>query len=186
MEDLAIIELYFARSEAAISETDKKYGKFCFSISSNILHHRLDAEESVNDTFLQAWYSIPPARPNSLSAYLAKIVRNISLNRVKANSAQKRGSGEYALIYEELAGVIGASETADDVIDSIVVRDLLNAWLATLTDEQRMVFVGRYWYCDRVSTIASKMDLSVSKTKMLLFRLRNDLKAYLEKRGIDL
>lgn len=105
---------------------------------------------------------------------------------MKANSAQKRGSGEYALIYEELAGVIGASETADDVIDSIVVRDLLNAWLATLTDEQRMVFVGRYWYRDRVSTIASKMDLSISKTKMLLFRLRNDSKAYLEKRGIDL
>lgn len=186
MDDREIITLYFKRVESAITETAKKYGKYCFSISNNILRNCQDAEESVNDTYLQTWNSIPPTNPNSLSAYLAKIVRNISLNRIKAQKTQKRGSGEYELAYEELAGIISSPQSVEDMIDEISLRDLINGWLDTLSPEQRMVFVGRYWYFDSISTISAKMDFSVSKTKMLLLRLRNDLKEYLESEGVHL
>lgn len=172
--------------ESAITETAKKYGKYCFSISNNILRNRQDAEESVNDTYLQTWNSIPPTNPNSLSAYLAKIVRHISLNRIKAQKTHKRGSGEYELAYEELAGIISSPQSVEDMIDEISLRDLINGWLDTLSPEQRMVFVGIYWYFDSISTISAKMDFSVSKTKMLLLRLRNDLKEYLESEGVHL
>lgn len=186
MDDRDIIALYFKRLESAITETAKKYGKYCFSISNNILRNRQDAEESVNDTYLQTWNSIPPTKPNCLSAYLAKIVRNISLNRIKASKTQKRGSGEYELAYDELAGIISSPQTVEDLIDEISLRDLINRWLESLSPEQRMVFVGRYWYFDSVTTISSKMDFSVSKTKMLLLRLRNELKEYLESEGVHL
>ena len=186
MDDRDIIALYFKRLESAITETAKKYGKYCFSISNNILRNRQDAEESVNDTYLQTWNSIPPTKPNCLSAYLAKIVRNISLNRIKANKTQKRGSGEYELAYDELAGIISSPQSVEDMIDAISLRDLINRWLDTLSPEQRMVFVGRYWYFDSVATISTKMDFSVSKTKMLLLRLRNELKEYLESEGVHL
>ena len=180
MDDLDIIALYFRREESAITETAKKYGKYCFSISNNILCNHQDAEESVNDTYLQTWNSIPPTKPNCLSAYLAKIVRNISLNRIKAQNTKKRGFGEYELAYEELAGIISSPPFVEDMIDEISLRDSINRWLDALSPEQRMVFVGRYWYFDSISTISAKMDFSVSKTKMLLLRLRNDLKEYLE------
>jgi len=186
MDDRDIIALYFKRLESAITETAKKYGKYCFSISNNILRNRQDAEESVNDTYLQTWNSIPPTKPNCLSAYLAKIVRNISLNRIKASKTQKRGSGEYELAYDELAGIISSPQTVEDLIDEISLRDLINRWLESLSSEQRMVFVGRYWYFDSVTTISTKMDFSVSKTKMLLLRLRNELKEYLESEGVHL
>lgn len=186
MDDREIIALYFRRAESAIDETANKYGKYCFSISNNILRNRQDAEESVNDTYIRTWNSIPPNKPNCLSAYLAKIVRNISLNRIKAQNAQKRGSGEYELAYEELTGIISSPQSVDDMIDEIFLRDLINRWLDTLSPEQRMVFVGRYWYFDSISTISSKMNFSVSKTKMLLLRLRNELREYLESEGVHL
>lgn len=186
MDDRDIIELYFKRLETAIVETENKYGKYCFSISNNILRNRQDAEESVNDTYLQAWNSIPPTRPNSLFAYLCKIVRNISLNRIKAKRTQKRGSGEYELVYEELAYMISSPQSANDLIDEIFLKDLINKWLGTLTQEQRLVFVGRYWYFDSIATISSNMNFSVSKTKMLLLRLRNKFKEYLEREGVRL
>ena len=186
MDDRDIIALYFMRLESAIAETQNKYGKYCFSISNNILRNRYDAEESVNDTYLQVWNSIPPTSPNSLSSYLAKIVRNISLNRIKAQNAKKRGSGEYILAYEELDGIITSSQFVEDMVDEIVLRDLINKWLEALSSEQRMVFVGRYWYFDSISAISSQMGLSISKTKMLLLRLRHKLKEYLESEGYHL
>lgn len=186
MDDREIIALYFKRAETAITETAKKYGRYCFSISNNILHNHQDAEESVNDTYLHTWNSIPPTKPNCLSAYLAKIVRNISLNKVKALHTQKRGSGEYELAYEELDRKIAFPQSVEDMIDEIYLRDLLNRWLETLSPEKRMVFVGRYWYFDSISEISSKMGFSESKTKMLLLRLRNDLKEYLESEGVHL
>lgn len=186
MDDRDIIALYFKRAETAVAETAKKYGKYCFSIANNILRNRRDAEESVNDTYLQTWNSVPPAKPNCLPAYLAKIVRNISLNRIKAQKARKRGSGEYELAYEELSGIISSPQSAEDMIDEVMLRDLINRWLDTLPPEQRMTFVGRYWYFDSISAISAKMDFSASKTKMLLLRLRNDLKEYLEREGVHL
>ena len=127
MDDCDIIALYFKRVESAITETAQKYGKYCFSISSNILRNRQDAEESVNDTYLRAWNSIPPIRPNCFSAYLAKIVRNLSLNRIKSRNTQKHGSGEYELAYEELASILSSPQSAEDVIDEISLKDLINA-----------------------------------------------------------
>lgn len=186
MDDCDIIALYFKRMESAITETANKYGKFCFSISNNILRNHQDAEESVNDTYLQTWNSIPPTTPNCFSAYLAKIVRNISLNRIKAQKTQKRGSGEYELAYDELDGIISSPQSVEDMIDAIFLKELLDRWLETLSPEQRMVFVGRYWYFDSVTTISFKMGFSVSKTKMLLLRLRNELKQYLEREGVHL
>ena len=137
-------------------------------------------------SILRVWESIPPAKPNCLSAYLAKIVRNISLNRIKAQKTQKCGSGEYKLAYEELSEIITSPGSTEDIIDEISLRDLLNGWLDGLPTEQRMVFVGRYWYFDPISTISSKMGFSAGKTKMLLLRLRKDLKEYLESEGIYL
>lgn len=186
MDDREIIALYFKRAESAITETAKKYGKYCFSISHNILHNHHDAEESVNDTYLQTWNSIPPTKPDCLSAYLAKIVRNISLNRRKAQKTRKRGAGEYELAYEELAGIVSSPQSVEDMMEGISLTDLLNRWLEALLPEQRMVFVGRYWYFDSVLAISVKMGFSVSKTKMLLLRLRNDLKEYLESEGVHL
>lgn len=186
MEDHEIIDLYLARSENAIYETKAKYGGFCSRISWNILRNKEDAEECVSDTYFHTWNAIPPAKPEYLMAYLGKIVRNISLNLRKTKHTQKRGAGEYELAYEELSNVVAASALVEDVYDGVVLKDLLNRWLDHLPAEQRMVFVGRYWYFDSVSEIANKMGYSESKTRMILFRLRSGLKKYLESEGIDL
>lgn len=186
MEDGEIIELYFARNEDAISETDAKYGRYCSNISRNILRNEPDVEECVNDTYLHTWNSIPPTRPTSLMAYLGKIVRNISLNLFKAKHTKKRGSGEYELVYDELSNVVPASDRVEDIYEGMALKDLLNRWLDSLSSEQRLVFVGRYWYFDSVSSISAKMGYSESKTKMLLLRLRNKLKEYLESEEIHL
>ena len=119
-------------------------------------------------------------------AYLGKIVRNISLNLFKAKHTIKRGSGEYELVYDELSNVVPASDRVEDIYEGIALKDLLNRWLDSLSSEQRLVFVGRYWYFDSVSSISAKMGFSESKTKMLLLRLRNKLKEYLESEEIHL
>lgn len=186
MEDQGIIELYFQRSEQAIRETERKYGRYCASISGNILRNRHDAQECVNDTYLQTWNSIPPARPANFPAYLGKIVRNISLNRLKADHAKKRGSGTFYESYEELSACIPSRDMTEDACDAVLLRDCITRWLSTLPAEQRMVFIGRYWYFDSVSTIASRMGFSVSKVKMMLLRLRADLKEQLQKEEIFL
>lgn len=186
MEDTEIIELYFARNEAAIHETDLKYGRLCSNISRNIVRSEPDVEECVNDTYLHTWNSIPPTRPASLMAYLSKIVRNISLNLLKARHTKKRGAGEYALVYDELSNVVPSSEFVEDIYEGIALKDLLNRWLDSLPAEQRMVFIGRYWFFDSVTEISAKMGYSESKTKMLLLRLRGKLKEYLESEEIHL
>lgn len=184
MEDQKIVELYFQRSERAIRETERKYGRYCLGISGNILRDRQDAQECVNDTYLQLWNSIPPSRPANFPAFLGKIVRNISLNRLKANHAQKRGSGEYQKAYDELACHIAAP--TGDIPDELHLKNAITRWFSSLPPEQRMVFVGRYWYFDSIAAIAERMQFSASKTKMMLLRLRNDLKDFLKKEEIDL
>ncbi len=186
MEDHEIIRLYFARDEAAIRETDRKYGGFCANISWNILQNTLDVEECVNDTYLHIWNSIPPVKPLSLMAYLGKVIRNLSLNLRKAKCAQKRGGGQYDLVYDELSQVVPSSESVEDSYGEIVLRDLLNRWLATLPEEHRLAFVGRYWFFDSIRDISARMGCSEGKTKMLLLRLRRRLKVYLEGEGISL
>lgn len=186
MEDEKIIELYFARDEAAIKETAAKYGSYCSSISRNILKNDSDAEECVNDTYWHAWNSIPPTRPTYLMAYLGRIVRNISLNVFKSKHAKKRGSGENELIFDELTHMIPSTDNVEDIYEGIALKDVLNRWLSTLSHEQRLIFIGRYWYFEPIALISAKVGCSESKTKMILLRLRNRLREYLESEEIHI
>lgn len=185
MKDEEIVELFFSRSEKAIVETDKKYGCYCNSIAYNILNDMLDAEECVNDTYMHAWNAIPPTVPRILSAFLGRITRNLSLNRIKLKNTQKRGRGQYEYVYEELSNIISRN-TVEEVYDERYLVELINKYLATLSIEKRRIFVGRYWYMDSISDIAGKLKISESKVKMTLHRIRKDLKTFLEKEGIML
>lgn len=184
MDDENIIALYIQRSEQAIHQTDIKYGRFCASLSRNIVKNWQDAQECVNDTYLRAWYSIPPTIPQNLPAWLARIVRNLSINRVSAATAKKRGSVSYTHAFDELSDMIPGPLSVEDTFNEIHLRQCLQSWLSGLPREHRLVFLGRYWYFDSVSDIAVRMGFSVSKTKMLLSRLRADLRGYLEKEEI--
>ena len=186
MEDSAIIELYYDRSENAVRETEKKYGAYCRKIAYNILNDRQDAEECVNDTYHKAWDTIPPQRPASLSAYLARITRNTALNRLRSKTTQKRGGGEYQLAFEELESVIGQKGDVEELFDIRQLKELINRFIGDLPADSRLVFIGRYWYFESVSDIAKKTGFSESKVKMLLFRARSKLKELLYKEGFIL
>lgn len=186
MDDRQIVDLYWERSETAISETSKKYGKYCHYIAHNILHNYEDCEECVNDTYMKAWDAIPPQRPNRLSAFLGKITHNLSLNRLEKNTARKRGAGQAALVLEELEECIPASGHVEQIVDDIVLAEIINSFLASLTPETRKFFVRRYWYLSPVREIACDYAVSESKVKMILMRTRNKLKKVLEKEGISL
>lgn len=186
MEDSHIVNLFFERSETAISETAHKYGRYCYSISYNILHNREDAEECVNDTYVRAWNSIPPNRPTRLSAFLGKITRNLSLNKYEKYTAQKRGSGQVQLILDELENFIPALNSADQSVDDMVLVEVLNGFLASLSVETRKIFMRRYWYFSSIKEIAVDYGMSESKVKMTLMRARNVLKEFLEREGLIL
>lgn len=186
MDDRQIVDLYWERSEKAISETSKKYGKYCSYIAYNILHNREDCEECVNDTYMKAWNAMPPQRPNRLSAFLGKITRNLSLNRYAKYTAGKRGAGQTELVLEELQECIPASDHVEQVIDDMLLAETINSFLDTLPSETRRFFVRRYWYLSPVREIASDYTVSESKVKMSLMRARNKLKKILEEEGISL
>ena len=184
MEDVSIVNLYWARSENAISETSKKYGNYCYSIAYNILGNVEDADESVNDTYLDAWNNIPPHRPSILSTFLGKITRNLSLDRYRKSRASKRGGGSIDVIYEELEECISDFGTEDTRTDTIVITDAISRFLTELSKDARIIFVRRYWYADSVRQIAQHYRMSESKVKSSLMRSRGKLKAFLEKEGI--
>ena len=183
MDDSRILEMYWSRSEQAIAETQKKYGRYCHSIAYNILSSDEDAEECVNDTYLKAWGSIPPQRPNRLSAYLGKIVRNIALDRYERTRAQKR-SGVVELALDELGECIPDSGSGATLTDNDALRAAINGFLATLSRRNRMIFVKRYWYLCSVADIAIDMEISESNVKVILLRSRRKFKEYLDKEGI--
>lgn len=186
MNDTQIIELYFSRSEDAIRQTDIRYGAYCRTIAFNILNDTGDTDECVNDTYLHTWNSIPPTRPNCLKAFLAKITRNLSINRISARMTQKRRASEYSVAYAELENIFSANESTDNLIDEILLTDIINQFLSTLSKETRMIFVARYWYFESITAISRKLHISESKTKMTLLRTRDKLKKYLEEEGIRL
>ena len=186
MEDTRIVNLYWARSENAIAETSAKYGSYCYSIAYNILANAEDADESVNDTYLDAWNSMPPHRPSVLKTFLGKLTRNISLNKYKQLTAEKRSNGQMPLIIDELHECIPATESPESIIDDMVLVDVFNRFLASLTVEQRKIFMRRYWYLSPVKEIATDYGMGESKVKMSLLRSRNELKCLLEKEGISL
>ena len=184
MDDNAIIELLFARSEQAIQELDGKYGKVCHSLSYNILHSRQDAEECVNDAYLGAWDAIPPARPDPLLAFLCRIVRNLSLMRYHADRAAKRGGGSYTVAFDELEGCLASPRTVEGRIEEQELVRLIEDFLDTLSPENRVLLMRRYWFSDSYGEIAARTGLSEKNVSVRLTRIRKQLRNYFEERGV--
>lgn len=186
LEDSKIVKLYFLRDETAINLTAEKYGSRLRGLSYGIVKDRQTAEECENDTYMEAWNAIPPHEPKSyLYAFLARIIRHLSLNRCRDNNRLKRS----AFIRELGSELEQCIPTPDDVacrIDDMVLRDAINGFLRTLDVEKRNVFVRRYWYLDSVAAISKRFALSESKVKTVLFRCRNGLREYLKKEGYTL
>lgn len=183
MEDQEIIQLFFARSEQAITELQGKYGNRCLQVAWNILNNRLDAEECVNDAYLAAWNSIPPQKPAPLLTYVCHIVRNLSIKRYHANAAQKRNS-HYDVALDELGECIQTKDTVENELAVKELADAINNFLGTLSKENRMMFVRRYWFSDSVADIAVMFGTSSKIVSLRLLRVRKGLKKYLEKEGI--
>ena len=186
MKDREIIGLFRKRSEDAIDETAKKYGKYCHYIAYNILYNEQDSEECVNDTYLNVWNNIPPHNPDKLSAYLGKITRNLALNKWDYYNAGKRGAGKSLLVLEELQECIPDSNKVEQAIEEKYLIEVLNRFLYDLPVEKRMIFLRRYWYLSSIQEIARDYEISESKVKMTLLRVRNKLKQILGKEGIVL
>ncbi|MCR5485764.1 MAG: sigma-70 family RNA polymerase sigma factor [Clostridiales bacterium] len=181
MQDNEIIRLYWERNERAIEETDAAYGSYCRGISKSIVGNALDAEECVNDTYLRAWNSIPPERPSKLSLFLARITRNLSLDKVRKNNAKKRGSGEYISITEELEACLPAKDDVEKEIENEELSKTVNAFLHTLHERDSALFLLRYFYMKSVAECALRCGMSENGAKVKLHRLRAKLKTYLEK-----
>lgn len=184
MDDEKIIALYFARNEDALRETAARYSGYCNTIARSILDSSEDVEECVSDTWLKAWKSIPPNRPNSLKAYLGKITRNLAIHRYQKAYAEKRGGGQIPLVLAELAECLPDGGSIEDELDRRALTDALNRFLGSLTCEKRIVFLRRYWYGASIREIAGDFSMSESKVKSMLHRLRGELKRLLEKEGI--
>lgn len=185
MEDKKIVDLFWMRSEQAITETATKYGKYCHSIAYNILANNGDAEEAVNDTYMGAWNSIPPHRPSILRTFLGKITRRISLKKYRDQNRDKRGGGEVALVLEELDECVASPVTVEDEIMAKELGKALNRFVSELPDIERKVFLCRYWFMDSIDTISRDFDFSNSKTKSMLYRTRMNLLAYLREEGLE-
>lgn len=182
MEDNRIIELYFSRDEKAITETDAKYGKLCRSIAFRILNDREDASECVNETYYKAWNAIPPERPVIFSSFLAGITRNLSIDKLKFLKRKKRSGEQSDLFLDELQDCI--PDTTGGITDDFVIRDVLNSFLENLPKDHRIIFMRRYWFMQPVKEIAQNFSMSESNVKVLLFRMRKELKKQLEKEGV--
>lgn len=183
VEDSKIVDLYWERSEQAISETQNKYGHYCLSIARNILPTREDAQESVNDTYLAAWNAMPPNRPSVLSTFLGKLTRRISIDRWRILSADKRGGGNTALALEELAECIPGGSDPEAEVETKELASTIGSFLDTLSSTERQIFLMRYFDLTNIQNISSKFNMSPSKVKSMLFRIRNKLREHLEKEG---
>ena len=186
MDDAKIVQLYWDRNEQAIPATADKYGNYCTSIAKNILGNKEDAEECVNDTYLNAWNSMPPHRPSILSTFLGKIVRNLSFNRYKHNTADKRGGGELPVVLDELSGLVSGKDDVEQEIDRKELVNAIDSFLDRLTPEKRSIFVSRYWHTDSISEIAKRQGMNDGAVSMTLNRLRLKLHNYLLERGFEL
>lgn len=183
MEDLQIIDLFFARNEQAIKETDAKYGRLCFSVANKILESNEDSEECVNDTWLRAWNEIPPTHPNHLSAFLCKITRILSLKKLEFSSAMKRTSS-IVVSFEELEGVL-PDERIAPATEAAELGSLISDFLRREKADARNVFLRKYLFFDTVEEIAERFGMNDSTVKSMLFRTRNRLREYLRKEGIE-
>ncbi len=183
MQDNEIVELFWQRDQSAILQCSAKYGKNLESTSYAIVRSKEDAQECVQDTYFAAWNSMPNDRPDYLGAYLMKIIRNLSINLYRKHHAQKRNTG-IPLIYEELSECIPDSgESVFDTMESGNLTRIINKFLEGLEKEKRIVFVRRYFYSDSVKDISDKMNISESKVKSMLMRLRQNLAEVIRREG---
>ncbi len=184
MEDAAIVNLYWARDEGAIRETDAKYGRYCYAIAYRILAGREDSDESVNDTYLAAWRTMPPKRPDSLGAYLGRIVRNISLGRLRRRESAKRGGGEASLCLDELSECVASPDSVEERIEAAELAEALNRFLGTLGKTERDIFVCRYFFAAPHGEIAERFGWSEGRIRTRLCRTRAKLRDFLAGEGL--
>ena len=185
MEDEKIVDLYWQRSESAIRETEIKYDRYLTKIAYNILADAEDSRESVNDTYLAAWNSMPPHRPGVLSTYLGKLTRRISIDCFRRRTRQKRGGSEYELSLSELGDCVSGGNTTEEIVNVRLLADAIGIFLRLQSEEARNAFIGRYYYLDSVKEVAAYCGMTESKCKTLLFRTRVALKEYLRKEGFE-
>lgn len=183
MRDDEIVTLYWKRDERAIKETKNEYGRYLFKIANNILADLEDSRESVNDTYLAAWNSIPPQRPSVLSTYLGKLTRRISIDLFRKKNREKRRSSEYALSLNELEECIPGGSMPEDEVEVKLLAKSINDFLRMQPEEARNLFVGRYYFLDSLKDVARYCGMSESKAKSILFRTRCSLKTHLEQEG---
>ena len=184
LEDSKIIDLYWARNEQALAETDTKYGSYCRTIARNILRNFEDTEECVSDTWLHAWNSMPPQRPGILSAFLGRITRNLSFDRCKYQQAAKRGGGALPLALDELGECIPASGRVEHELEQKELAAAIDRFLRTLPEKDCNLFLRRYWYVDSISVIADRYGMKENTVKSILFRTREKLRKFLGEEGI--
>ena len=180
MNDSQIVALYWQRNEQAITETAEKYGNYCYTIAFRILTDKEDAEECVNDAWNGAWNSMPENRPEKLAPYLAKLTRWLSFNRLREKNALKRKGNETTVALEELSDCFDPAENVQREIEQKELSEAINTFLNNLDEEQRNVFVARYWFILSIREISEKFDISEGKVKSMLMRSRLRLKKYLE------
>ena len=183
MEDSRIIELYWQRSENAITETDKKYGAYCSTVAYNILQNREDAEECVNDTWLGAWGAIPPNRPSILRVFLAKITRNLSVNRLEKKLAEKRGGTAEFVVLDELEECIGGQTDIEGVVEAKELESMIRHFVRNLPERDGNLFVRRYFFSDSIATISKRYCISENHVMVILSRTRKKLRKELTKEG---
>lgn len=185
IEDSKIIELFFARDEAVIHAVSSKYGPVLHKTAANFLRDLRDREECVNDTYLAAWNTIPPQRPDPLVSYLCRIVRNLSIKCLRAKTAAKRNSA-YDVALDELANCLPSASTAETGVEAKELAEYINRFLSTLDERKRVIFLRRYWFCDSVSAIASLLGVGNHYVSVHLNRMRMALHKYLTDEGVEL
>lgn len=184
MDDRSIIALFQKRDEKAIKETDAKYGGYIYTVSYNILRNNEDSEECKNDTYLDTWYSIPPANPTFFSAFLAAIARRISIDMLRRKSADKRGGGETVISINELDECIPSDKNINDELENERIAKIISDFLGSLPADECDVFMRRYWYFDTIEEICTAYGFGKSKVKTMLMRTRKKLRSHLEKEGV--
>lgn len=183
MEDEEILDLYFARDERAVAQTDQKYGPYCFSLAKSILNNDQDAEETVSDTYLKVWQTIPPKRPQIFRLFLAKITRNLAFSRWRSFTAAKRGGGEMALVLEELGDCLSAPGSVEDNLNVKELAKAIRAFLNTLPVREQDIFLRRYFYVEESDVIARRYAMKPATVQRTLSRTRAKLKKYLIQEG---
>lgn len=184
MNDEKIIELYYNRNELAIAATAERYGAYCHAVAYNILHNEEDSQESVNDTYMSAWNSIPPHKPTILKTFLGKIARRFAIDKWRKKNAEKRGGGTIEEVLDELSECVSQNGNPIEETEKILLDKTVNSFIRGLGDSEQRVFLCRYWYAESVKDIARRFGFSESKVKVMLMRTRNKLKERLEAEGL--